>query len=440
MIRRNQERSLIQVHDVRRRRGFTLVELLVVIAIIGLLVALLLPAVQRAREAGNRNTCANNLKQIGLGIHLFNDVLKTLPDSGDGPNYFANGYSPSYFQQPAYPSGSVGWAGANLALGATTVNPKVWFSAPVYQYTANGNSVTYAAGYGKASNVTPAGSSQSTPGGYPPHYYILPYIEQQEVYDSVDNRYYYNDTANQPAATNASVVLPGTQVVPTFLCPTNPLRPNSGLDSSGYAYTDYAATTYTTIDPNGATWNNPNYLVSGGLHAGGCTFQQIIDGTSKTIAFGEVVGRNEFMPSAYTDPLGINIPNGEVNRAHWRWIETDSGLGVKGPPNQGLTNFGASAGVIPYQSDPTAVKSTVIRAINNNALPLGGPSGCLWNADNHCGPNNEIFGWHGSGANVVFLDGHVTFLSQDTAPLVLRYLVSSAERVNPSIVGGFDSY
>ncbi|MGH7138650.1 MAG: type II secretion system protein, partial [Pirellulales bacterium] len=69
-------------------KGFTLVELLVVIAIIGLLVALLLPAVQRAREAGNRNTCANNLKQIALGLHLFNDNFKRFPPAGEGTLYY----------------------------------------------------------------------------------------------------------------------------------------------------------------------------------------------------------------------------------------------------------------------------------------------------------------------------------------------------------------
>lgn len=126
----------------RRPRGFTLIELLVVIAIIAVLIALLVPAVQKVRESAARAQCSNNLKQIGLACHAYHDAFRSLP-----PGYIADG---------SYPAVSPGWGwAAHLLpfLEQQNLYEEIDFKKPVEEQTAG---QTVLAGFLCPSDMPPA--------------------------------------------------------------------------------------------------------------------------------------------------------------------------------------------------------------------------------------------------------------------------------------------
>jgi prepilin-type N-terminal cleavage/methylation domain-containing protein/prepilin-type processing-associated H-X9-DG protein len=214
-------------------RGFTLVELLVVIAIIGILIALLLPAVQAAREAARRSQCTNNLKQIALGLHGYHDSNGWLPPRN---------FRPPWVHDPAAPS-----------------LPDVNSGGPWWSWSV----------------------------------LVFPYIEQQALFDTLNPM----NTAFSPSPATAAYggqtgIL--QQPLATFRCPSSDPSPtNQYFRSNGTGTnpaaptatngTDYATSNYLMNEK--VTGRPRNY--PGAKAYRGPTFSEILDGTSNTLLLAE---------------------------------------------------------------------------------------------------------------------------------------------------------
>jgi prepilin-type N-terminal cleavage/methylation domain-containing protein len=273
--------------STREREAFTLVELLVVIAIIGILVALLLPAIQAAREAARRTQCVNNLKQLGLAAH----------------NYIAtkNGFLPGgLFQEVKTPGGQQG---------------ETFFV------------------------------------------HLLPYMEEQAVYDKWDFTSRRNNSCTPGSSSPCSPDSPAGSLIQSLLCPSdNPAEKvcffqnpvNSGgynmafpgyygvtsyagnhgtksyfaLDtSSGPAATDDGM--FTTYGPSGVCYP-PGGATNCKKYDQGIGLKTVTDGTSKTVLFGERYNEDPIFDAMNpTDRSGLLIHQWAL----WGWTGSLKGTG-----------------------------------------------------------------------------------------------------------------
>jgi prepilin-type N-terminal cleavage/methylation domain-containing protein/prepilin-type processing-associated H-X9-DG protein len=361
--------------------GFTLIELLVVIAIIGVLIALLLPAVQAAREAARRAQCVNNLKQIGLATLNFESTYGTLPPKG-------------------------------LRLSADDSNVDAQAAIP---------------------NVAASYLTQ-----------ILPYLEQTVIYNQINLSLASSDTVNLPPCVGPGALHSGVNsvysvAINTLLCPSSPGPATMNYynafwgpygDGGGDVCTPGAPAPTGKVQnlnpPHVQIWGRTDYFPIPGLHntamqaagmnpayvtavgegrdsgtitdhllTGKIRIASITDGTSNTLIVSECgskpVGYNGFRKNYFSEVNGLLVD------------------GVIEPVSSG---GGAWADNFTY--------SSLAGAQGRQNGIRGGT--CMIN----CTSNNEIYAFHPGGANALFADGSVHFIKDNASVPLIAALVTRA--------------
>ena len=380
------ELAEIRAVSKRKRFAFTLVELLVVIAIIGILVALLLPAIQAAREAARRSQCTNNMKQLGLGVLNYEASTKRLPPPGQCDS--TGGASTTYM----------------IHSTATVILPYIEQSAVYDMFDHKTDPI---AAYG----ATASGDAFKTGTGC-----LLHRKSRGRNYDDPAH-----PTGQRAAKTK----------IDTFICPSVPISKEERDPVHGYGGIDYMVLALSDVDaqPGSATYGmrtqpsgSPQWLAQVVAPMLDCNVQnlkRVTDGTSHTIMWIEDAGRahpdvethgaysSRFTPvSAAADP--INMSSGANGRRVFAWADADAvSNGYSGPSN-------------------AASPGSKLARLNNYASPYGGPAECRWSVNN-CGPNDEPFAFHAGGVNTTMGDGSVQFLADSIDGVVLKWMVGAED-------------
>jgi prepilin-type N-terminal cleavage/methylation domain-containing protein/prepilin-type processing-associated H-X9-DG protein len=367
----------------RSRRAFTLVELLVVIAIIAVLVGLLLPAVQKVRDAAARSQCQNNLKQIGLAILNYESANRKLP-------------------------------AAYTLLQSPDPDPNAQFAGRLVGLSLHAN--------------------------------LLPYVEQSNIYYMLNPNLSEFDTLNVPPnGPHSGANTAYSQVVTTYLCPADPTPPTLNYynacwgpygDGGGAYCFPGGSTGATNLNPPpNQIWARSDYFPIVGIqnaltsllglssfypgstqmmgtindpqYPGGGPFPilAVADGTSNTMIMSESGGK----------PVGYN-------RIHQIYHSEVDGLPVDGSIEPVSSAGGAWGDMFCYSALAGA-------QCNNSGRRLGT---CMINYTS----NNEIYSWHTGGANALFCDGSVHFLLESTSAVIIVALVTrnGADVVNLSFL------
>jgi len=305
---------------IRRRPGFTLIELLVVIAIIAILIGLLLPAVQKIREAANRMKCSNNLKQMGLALHNHHDTAGYFP-----PGKTTASYAPG------------------------TINS-----------------------------------------GYSGYCFLLPYIEQDNLYRQINFTVKEGDPANNG---------PRGMEVKMFLCPSDPVsKAPSGFAGQNYRLNQGYNILYSGIPS--ATGPNSTMPPADGpfWDDSKVTFADITDGTSNTAAMSEKL-KGDFTNGIATDRSDTFLIPDYPDNPDW-WAQSCDGLSqadVNNLANQGNSDIGqewmqgSHSNSSYYHTNLPNKRSCKPKQLGGRVATLAGSA-------------------HSQGVNVLLCDGSVRFV------------------------------